>query len=254
MRIVVIGDSELMGSKLVAELGARGHEAVAASPGVDTLTCRGLAAALEGASVVVDVAAAPSFENRAALEFFDSSTRNLLAAGAAAGVRQHILLSVVGAERLSAGGYFRARITQEALVETSSIPYSIVRATQLFECIMRIGAAATDGDTVRLPPALVRPIAADDVAAALGRICEGEPLNGIGEIAGPDVFRLDELIRARLGAGDPRRVVTDPGASYFGVTPGERALLPGADAQIARTRLRDWLHEASRRAARPGPG
>jgi len=253
VRIVVIGGSGRIGSKLVPELGERGHQAVAASPatGVDTLTGKGLADALADASVVVDVSNAPSFEDSAVLEFFDTSSRNLLAAEAAAGVEHHVALSVVGTERLPECGYFRAKITQEALIRASSIPYSIVRATQFFELMSSIAADATDGDTVRLPPALIQPIAAGDVAGALARLSVGPPLNGVAEIAGPDRFRLDELIRERLAAaGDPRRVVTDAQAAYLGVTPGERTLLPAHDAQIGRTRLQDWLNGAA--AARPG--
>jgi uncharacterized protein YbjT (DUF2867 family) len=245
MKIVVIGGSGLIGSKLVTKLGERGHQTGAASPetGVDTLTGEGLADALAGASVVVDVSNAPSFEDAAVLEFFDTSTRNLLAAGAAAGVGHHVALSVVGTERLTESGYFRAKIAQEELIKESSIPYSIVRATQFFEFMNSTAAAATDGNTVRLPPALIRPIAADDVARALGEVAAGAPLNGIVEIAGPDQFRLDGLIRERLSAtGDPRRVVTDPHAAYFGITPGERTLLPGDDAHIGTTRFEDWLN------------
>jgi uncharacterized protein YbjT (DUF2867 family) len=248
MKIVVIGGSGLIGSKLVTKLGARGHEAVAASPttGVDTLSGEGLADAMAGASVVVDVSNSPSWEDAAVLEFFDTSTRNLLATEAAAGVGHHVALSVVGTERMSESGYFRAKIAQEKLIEESSILYSIVRATQFFEFIGSIAEAATDGDTVRLPPALIQPIAADDVAGALGRISVGPPLNGIGEIAGPDQFPLDQLIREHLGAtGDPRQVVTDPHAGYFGITLGERTLLPGDDAQIAHTHFNDWLNQSS---------
>jgi uncharacterized protein YbjT (DUF2867 family) len=246
MKIVVVGGSGLIGSKLVTQLDERGHETVAASPdtGVNTLTGEGLADALAGASVGVDVSNAPSFEDAAVLGFFDTSTRNLLAAEAAAGVGHHVALSVVGTERLSDSGYFRAKIAQETLIEESSIPYSIVHATQFFEFMKSIAAAATDGNTVRLPPALIQPIAADDVASALGGIALGPPLNAIGEIAGPDQFRLDELIRERLSAtGDPRQVVTDPHAAYFGITPGERTLLPGDDVHIAHTRFEDWLNQ-----------
>ena len=246
MKIVVIGGSGLIGSKLVTMLDERGHQTVAASPdtGVNTLTGEGVADALAGASVVVDVSNSPSWEDAAVLEFFDTSTRNLLATEAAAGVGHHVALSVVGTERLSGAGYFRAKIAQEELIKESSIPYSIVRATQFFEFMNGIAADATDGNTVRLPPALIQPIAADDVAGALGRISVGPPLNGIGEIAGPDQFRLDELVRERLSAtGDPRQVVTDPHAAYFGITPGERTLLPGDDAHIARTRFKDWLNQ-----------
>jgi uncharacterized protein YbjT (DUF2867 family) len=246
MKIVVIGGSGLIGSKLVTKLDERGHQTVAASPGtgVDTLTGEGLADALAGASVVVDVSNSPSFEDAAVLEFFDTSTRNLLAAEAAAGVGHHVALSVVGTERLSESGYFRAKIAQETLIKESSIPYSIVHATQFFEFTKSIAAAATDGNTVRLPPALIQPIAAEDVASAVGRVSVGAPLNGIVEIAGPDQFRLDELIRERLSAtGDPREVVTDPQARYYGIIPRERTLLPGADALVAETRFQDWLEQ-----------
>jgi uncharacterized protein YbjT (DUF2867 family) len=253
MKIVIVGAGGLIGSKLVTTLGARGHQTVAASPdtGVNTLTGEGLANALAGASVVVDVSNAPSFEHAAVLEFFDTSTRNLLAAEAAAGSGHHVALSIVGTERLSESGCFRAKLAQEELIEASSIPYSIVRATQCFEFLDRIAAEAADADIVRLPPALIQPIAADDVAGALGRVCVGAPVNGIVEVAGPDRFLLDELIRARLGAsGDPREVIIDPEATCFGVTPGERTLLPGADAQIARNRFEDWLNEQAGSAAR----
>jgi uncharacterized protein YbjT (DUF2867 family) len=240
MKIVVIGGSGLIGSKLVTELDEHGHEAVAASPntGVDTLTGEGLADAVAGAAVVVDVSNSRSFEDAAALEFFDTSTRNLLAAEAAAGVGHHVALSIVGAERLNESGYFRAKLAQEQLIKRSSIPYSIVRATQFYEFLNSIAADATDGNRIRLPPALIQPIAADDVASALGRISVGSPLNGIVEIAGPDQFRLDELIRERISTiGDPREVITDPDAAYFGITPGERTLLPGEDAHRAPNRF-----------------
>jgi uncharacterized protein YbjT (DUF2867 family) len=246
MRIVVIGGSGLIGSRLVTKLDEHDHQRVAASPntGVNTLTGEGLADAVAGASVVVDVSNAPSFEDAAGLEFFDTSTRNLLATEAAAGVGHHVALSVVGTERLTESGYFRAKLTQEKLIKHSSIPYSIVRTTQLFEFLDRIAADATDDDTVRLPPALIQPVAAEDVASALGGISVGSPVNGIVEIAGPDRFRLDELIRARLGAsGDPREVIIDPEAAYFGITPGERTFLPRDDAHIAQTRLEDWLEQ-----------
>lgn len=244
MKIVVIGGSGLIGSKLVTKLDEHGHETVAASPntGVNTLTGEGLADAVAVASMVVDVSNAPAWEDAAVLEFFDTSTRNLLAAEAAAGVGHHVALSVVGTDRLTESGYFRAKLAQETLIEESSILYSIVRATQFFEFMNKIAADATDGDAVRLPPALIQPMAADDVAVALGRTSVGPPENGIVEIAGPAPFRLDELIRDRLGAtGDSRHVVTDPHASYFGITPGERTLLPGDDAHLAETRLEDWL-------------
>jgi uncharacterized protein YbjT (DUF2867 family) len=246
MKIVVIGGTGLIGSKVVSKLGEHGHDAVAASPntGVNTLTGEGLAEVLEGADVVVDVSNSPSFEDAAVLEFFDTSTRNLLAAEAAAGVRHHVALSVVGTERLTESGYFRAKLAQEQLIEESSIPYSIVRATQFYEFLDRIAADATDANTVRLPPALIQPMAADDVASALGQTCVGAAVDGIVEIAGPDRIWLDELIRARLRAsGDAREVVADPHAAYFGITPGERTLLPGDDAHIAKTSYEDWLSQ-----------
>jgi uncharacterized protein YbjT (DUF2867 family) len=253
MKIVVIGASGPIGCKLVTSLDERGHQTVAASSdtGVNTLTGEGLADVLAGASVVVDVSNAPSFEEAAALEFFDTSTRNLLAAEAAGGVGHHVALSVVGTERLSQSGYFRAKLAQEELIKVSSIPYSLVRATQCFEFLDGIAADATVANTVRLPPALIQPMAAEDVARALGRICVGAPVNGVVEIAGPDRFRLDELIRARLSAtGDPRRVIVDPEAACFGITPGERTLLPG-DAHIAGSRFEDWLEGQAGSRARP---
>jgi len=219
MKIVVIGGSGPIGSKLVTTLDEHGHEAVAASPdsGIDTLTGQGLAEALEGASVVVDVSNAPSFEDAAAMEFFETSTRNLLAAEASGGVGHHVALSVVGTERLSESGYFRAKIAQERLIRDSSIPYSIVHATQFFEFIKSIAAAATEGNTVRLAPVLVQPIAADDVARAVCEVSVGSPVNGIVEVAGPERFRLDELIRRGLRARNDRRdVIADPRARYFG--------------------------------------
>jgi uncharacterized protein YbjT (DUF2867 family) len=246
MKIVVIGGSGLIGSKLVHKLSEHGHEAIAASPdsGVDTLTGEGLDEALAGAAVVVDVSNSPSFEDVPAMEFFETSTGNLLAAEAAAGVAHHVALSVVGTERLTESGYFRAKLAQQTLIEGSSMPYSIVRATQFFEFIARIAADATEGNTVRLPPALIQPMAADDVASAVGRVAAGAPLDGMVEIAGPEQFRLDELIRGVLTKrNDPREVVTDPQARYFGINPSERALLPGADARLAETRFDDWLEQ-----------
>jgi uncharacterized protein YbjT (DUF2867 family) len=247
MKIVVIGGSGLIGSKLVAKLDAHGHEAVAASPdsGVNTLTGDGLADALDGATAVVDVSNSPSFEDAAVMEFFETSTRNLLAAEAAAGVGHHVALSVVGTERLSESGYFRAKIAQEQLIRNSSIPYSIVHATQFFEFVGRIADGATEGDTVRLPPVLFQPIAADDVASAVARIAVGEPLNGIVEVAGPDQFRFDELIRRALSARhDPRQVVADPDARYFGARLDERSIVPGEGARLAETRFEDWFSQS----------
>src|SRR5437773_4766025 len=218
MKIVIIGGTGLIGSKLVTKLNEQGHEAVAASPsrGVNTITGEGVAAAMDGASVVVDVSNSPSFEYRAALDFFQTSTRNLQAQEKAAGVGHHVALSVVGTERLSESGYFRAKIAQEQLIRDSSIPYSIVHATQFFEFIKSIAAAATDGDVVRLAPVRIQPMAADDVARAVGRVAVGAPANRIVEVAGPEQFRLDELIRRGLTArNDPRTVVADPHARYF---------------------------------------
>jgi uncharacterized protein YbjT (DUF2867 family) len=244
MKLVVIGGSGLIGSKLVTKLRDHGHEAIPASPdsGVNTLTGEGLAEALRGADVVVDVSNSPSFEDTAVLEFFETSTRNLLDADTAAGVGHHVALSVVGTDRLPDSGYLRAKLAQEKLIEASSIPYSIVHATQFFEFATRIADGATDGDTVRLPPVLFQPIAADDVATAVCRVALGEPFNGIVEVAGPEQFRFDELIRRALTAHhDPRNVVADPDARYFGARLAERSLVPGDDARLAETRFEDWL-------------
>ena len=246
MKIVVIGGNGLIGSKLVTRLDEHGHEPVAADlgTGVDTLTGEGLADALEGASVLVDVSNSPSFVDADVLEFFETSTRNLLAAEAAAGVGHHVALSVAGTERLSKSGYFRAKIAQETLISSSSIPWSIVHATQFFEFIERIAGAATDGNTVRLAPVLIQPIAADDVATAMAEVAVGSPVNGIVEVAGPEQFRLDELIRRGLSARhDPRAVIADPHARYFGAELGERTLLPGVGAHLAETRFEDWLSQ-----------
>lgn len=244
MKIVVIGGSGLIGSKLVAKLGAQGHEAVAASPnsGVNTLTGEGLAEVLKGASVVVDVSNSPSFEEAAVMEFFTTSTRNLLNYEAAAGVGHHVALSVVGTERLPESGYFRAKVAQGKLIKESPIPYSIVHATQFFEFVKGIADASTDGDTVRLPHAIIQPMAADDVASAVAGVATGWPLNGTVEVAGPEMFHLDELIRWDLGArNDPREVVADPRARYFGAVLRELTLVPGDDARLGETRFDDWL-------------
>ena len=246
MRIVVIGGTGLVGSKLVGKLREHGHEAVPASPdsGVNTLTGEGLADVLEGAQVVVDVSNSPSFEDEAVLAFFETSTRNLLEAEAAAGVGHHVALSVVGTDRLSESGYFRGKIAQEKLIEGSPIPYSIVHATQFFEFVRSIADAATDGDTVRLAPVLIQPMAADDVAAAVGRTAVGPPVNGIVEVAGPEQFRLDEFIRRGLEErDDPREMIADPEARYFGARLDERTLVPGDDASLAETRFEDWLSQ-----------
>jgi uncharacterized protein YbjT (DUF2867 family) len=244
MKIVVIGGTGLIGTKLVERLSRQGHAAVPASPGtgVNAVTGEGLAQALAGAEVVVDVANAPSFEDRAVLDFFERSGRNLLAAEAEAGVRHHVALSVVGTDRLLASGYFRAKMAQETLIEAGPIPYTIVRATQFFEFVGGIAQSATEGGTVRLSPALAQPMVSDDVAAALAEVAVAAPVNGLIEIAGPEAIRLDDLVRRFLAAsGDTRQVVTDPGARYFGVELGERSLIPGAHPRLAATRFADWL-------------
>ncbi|WP_433272824.1 SDR family oxidoreductase [Actinosynnema sp. CS-041913] len=244
MKIVVIGGTGLIGSKLVRELGGLGHQAVPASPGsgVDTLTGEGLAEVLAGAQVVVDVSNSPSFADDAVMDFFRTSTGNLLDAEEKAGVGHHVALSVVGTERLAESGYFRAKIAQEKLIEDSGRPYSIVRATQFFEFVRSIAEAATDGDTVRLSDARIQPIAGDDVAGAVGRAAVGAPLDGTVEVAGPEQFGLDELIRKGLAfQGDPRDVVADPDARYFGALLERDTLLPSADAQLSTTRFEEWL-------------
>ncbi|TDC52984.1 SDR family oxidoreductase [Jiangella ureilytica] len=244
MKIVVIGGTGLIGSAVVPLLRHHGHDAVAASrrTGVDTVSRAGLADALTGASVVIDVADSPSLEYDAAMHFFETSTRNLLAAEAAAEVRHHVALSVVGADRLPEIGYFRAKLVQENLVMTSPIPFTVVRATQFFEFLMRIADAATDGDAVRLAPVPVQPIAADDVVSVLARVAVGSPSNGVVEIAGPDRFRFDELMWDDLSArDDPRSVVTDERARHFGALLTERSLVPRDGAWLGRTRFADWL-------------
>lgn len=244
MKIVVIGGSGLIGSKLVIKLREQGHEAIAASPnsGVNTLTGEGLAEALPGASVVVDVSNSPSFEDAAVLTFFETSTRNLLTYEAAAGVSHHVALSVVGTERLSESGYFRAKIAQEKLIRNSAMPYSIVHATQFFEFLKGLADISSDGDKVRLPPVLFQPMAADDVASAMARIAAGPPVNGIIEIAGPEPFRMDELVRERLAAlKDPREVIADPEALYSGAKLNLRTLLPDDPARLGETRFESWL-------------
>jgi uncharacterized protein YbjT (DUF2867 family) len=256
MKIVVIGGSGLIGSKVVKKLGEHGHEAVAASPdsGVNTLTGEGLAEVLEGASVVVDVSNSPSFADAPVMEFFKTSTGNLLSYEAAAGVRHHVALSIVGTDQLSDSGYLRAKAAQEKLIKESSIPYSIVRATQFFEFVNRIADEATDGDTVRLPPVRFQPMAADDVAGAVAGVAMGAPLNGIVEVAGPEQFRFDELIRLGLSARkDPREVIADPHARYFGAELGERSLVPGDDAQLGETRFEDWLSRSASPDTKPEP-
>lgn len=251
MKVVVIGGTGLIGSRLIPKLIEHGHEAVAAAPqtGVNTITGEGLAEVLEGADVVVDVSNSPSFEEAAVMEFFTTSTRNLLSYEAEAGVHHHVALSVVGTERLQESAYFRAKSAQEALIEQSPIPYSIVHATQFFEFVKSIADAATDGDEVRLAPVLIQPMAADDVASAVGRVATGEPLNGMVETGGPEQFRLDELIRRGLAAaGDPRTVVADREARYFGAKLTERMLVPGDDARLGEIDFATWI--AARVAAR----
>ncbi len=248
IKIVVIGGSGLIGSKVVTMLRERGQEAVAASPnsGVNTLTGEGLAEVLKGASVVVDVSNSPSFEDAAVLEFFKTSTGNLLTYEATAGVGHHVALSIVGTDRLPDSGYMRAKVAQEKLIKESSIPYSIVRATQFFEFVNRIADSATDGNTVRVPPVRFQPMAADDVASAVGRVAMGSPLNGTIEIAGPEQFRFDELIRLGLSASkDPRDVIADLHARYFGTELSERSLVPDDDAQLGETRFEDWLSRSA---------
>jgi len=246
MKIVVIGGTGLIGSKVVNTLRELGHDVVAAAPnsGVNTITGEGVDEALKGASVVVDVSNSPSFEGPAALTFFETSTRNLLAAEAKAGVRHHVALSVVATERLTESGYFVAKIAQEKLIKASSIPYSIVHATQFFEFVKSIAAAATVGNQVRLAPVLIQPMASDDVARAVSRVAAGAPLNRTIEVAGPEAFHLDELIRQGLKAqNDPREVVADPGARYFGAMLAERTLVPDPGAQLGSTRFEDWLRQ-----------
>ncbi len=286
IKIVVIGGTGLIGSKVVQILRAHGYpgrgfvergamdasdeadfrfwpegvcsdwiDAVAAAPdtGVNTLTGEGLADALKGASVAVDVTNAPSWEDNAVMKFFETSTRNLLACEAAAGVGHHVALSVVGTERLLESGYFRAKIAQEGLIKSSSIPHSIVRATQFFEFIKGIADFSTEGNTVRLPPALIQPMAAEDVATAVCRVALGSPVNGTIEIGGPEQFRLDELVRRHLAAFQDRRdVISDPDGRYYGIHVSERALVPENDARLGETRFEDWLSLATRQVANAG--
>jgi uncharacterized protein YbjT (DUF2867 family) len=258
MKIVVIGGTGLIGSKLVNKLQKDGHEAVAASPnsGVNTLTGEGLAEVLKGASVVVDVSNSPAWEDAAVLKFFETSTRNLLTYEVAAGVGHHVALSVVGTDRLSESGYFRAKIAQEKLIKESSIPYSIVHATQFFEFLKGLADISMDGDKVHLPPVLFQPMAADDVATAVGKIAVGPPVNGVVEIAGPEQFRLDELVRRRLASlKDPREVVADPNARYSGAKIGEKTLVPGNNARLGETRFETWLTQPAAQipSAQPQP-
>jgi uncharacterized protein YbjT (DUF2867 family) len=244
MKIVVIGGTGLIGSKLVKRLRERKQEVVAASPssGVNSLTGAGLADALKGASVAVDVTNSPSWEDAAVLKFFETSTLNLLKYEAAAGVGHHVALSVVGTERLLESGFFRAKLAQENLIKASTVPYSIVRATQFFEFVEKIADLSADGNKVRLPPALIQPMAAEDVAGALAGIAVSSPVNGTVEIGGPEKFRLAELIRLDLAARkDPREVITDPNGRYYGIAVSERTLVPNDDARLGQTRFEDWL-------------
>lgn len=252
MKIVVIGGTGLIGSKLVTKLSSLGHEAVAAAPntGVNTLTGEGLAEVLKGAEVVVDVSNSPSFEDAAVMDFFQASTRNLLSYGTAAGVGHHVALSVVGSERLPQSGYMRAKVAQEKLIQDGPIPYTIVHATQFFEFTKRIADEATLDNKVYLPPVLFQPMAADDVASALCKMATSSPLNSTVEIAGPEAFRFDDLIRQRLTAlNDAREVVADPHARYFGEELSERSIVPGEAAELGETRFEDWLSLPTNQAA-----
>lgn len=247
MKIVVIGGTGLIGSKVVTLLRGKGHEVLAASPntGVNTITREGLAEALSGASVVIDVANSPSFEDQAVLEFFETAGRNLLAAEAAAGVGHHVALSVVGADRLPDSGYMRAKLAQEKLIRASKTPYTIVRATQFFEFVGTITESAADGGTIRLSPALLQPIASDDVAAALAEVALRKPANGIVELAGPEKIPLDALARLHLAtAGDHRKVIADIHARYFGTELDDRSLTPGEQPLLGSIRFEDWLRHS----------
>jgi uncharacterized protein YbjT (DUF2867 family) len=265
MKIVVIGGTGLIGSKVVAKLTANGHEVVPASPrlGINTITGEGVAAALDGASVVIDVSNSPNFEYATARDFFEASTRNLLAAAQAAGVGHIVALSVVGTDELSKGGdpetttagYFLAKASQEAAIQASGIPYSIVHATQFFEFIKAIADVSTDGEVVRLPPVLFQPMAAEDVAAGVSRAAIGAPVNGIVEIGGPEQFQFDEAVRRVLAAADdPREVMTDANARYYGITVTERTLVPDDGATLGEIRLDDWIRESAAAPAKAGVG
>jgi uncharacterized protein YbjT (DUF2867 family) len=246
MKIVIIGGTGLIGTKVVNNLRARGHDVVAASPssGVNTFTGEGLAEALKGAQVVVDLANAPQWDDKAVLEFFETAGRNLLAAETTAGVRHHIALSIVGADRLPASGYLRAKVAQENLIKASKVPFTIVRSTQFFEFVKGIAQSATEGQTVRLSPGMMQPIAADDVAAAVTDVAVAEPLNGTIQIAGPEPIRMDEFVRRFLSATrDPRKVITDVHARYFGTELNDQSLVPGPGdkPRLGPTRLDEWL-------------
>jgi len=248
MKIVVIGGTGLIGSKLVGKLREAGHTPLAASPnsGVDTVTGKGLAEAVAGARVVVDVSNAPAWDDIAVMDFFQSSARNISSAESAAGVSHHVALSVVGTDRLQGSGYFRAKLAQEEAVKSGPVPYTILRATQFFEFLGRIADSSSAGGAVRLPPVLIQPEAADDVAAALADVALSTPVNGIVELAGPESFRLDEVVARVLSAkNDPRRVIPDVHARYFGVELDDGSLAPGDNARIAPTRLEDWLRSTT---------
>jgi uncharacterized protein YbjT (DUF2867 family) len=258
MKIVAIGGTGLIGSKLVNKLREHGHEAVAAAPntGVNTVTGEGLAEVLKGASVVVDVSNAPDWEDAAVLKFFETSTRNLLTYEAAAGVGHHVALSVVGTNRLSESGYFRAKIAQGKLIRESSIPYSIVQATQFFEFLKGLADISMVGGQVHLPHVLFQPMAADDVASGVGTIAEGQPVSGIVEIGGPEQFRVDELVQRRLASlKDPREVIADPNARYAGAKLSEKTLVPGENARLGETRFETWLTQPAAQipSAHPQP-
>jgi len=247
MKIVVVGGTGLIGSKLVTKLREHGHEAVPAAPntGVNTVTGEGLAEVLKGASVVIDVSNSPSWDDAAVLNFFETSTRNLLTHEATAGVKHHVALSVVGTDRLSESGYFRAKIAQEKLIRESSIPYSIVHATQFFEFLKGLADISMVDGKVHLPPVLFQPMAADDVASGVARVAVGRPVNGMVEIAGPEQYRVDELVRRRLAAlKDAREVVSDPDARYGGAKVEERTLLPEKNVRLGETRFETWLDQS----------
>jgi len=251
MKIVVIGGTGLIGSKVVEKLKAKGHDAIAAAPntGVNTITGEGLKEAMAGTQVVIDLANSPSFEDRAVLEFFQTSGRNLLAAEAAAGVRHHVALSIVGTDRTRDNGYFRAKVAQEKLIETSGIPYTIIRSTQFLEFLRAIADSSTEGSVVRLSPGLFQPIAADDVAAIVADVALAAPRRGIVEIAGPERAPFNEIVARYLRAvGDPREVVRDPEARYFGGRVEERSLVPLGEARLGRIGLDEWLRRSQARA------
>ena len=253
MKIVVIGGSGLIGSKLVKNLRERGHDVLAASPstGVNSITREGLAQAMDGADIVVDVANAPSWEDQAVLEFFETSSRNLLAAEAAAGVRHHVALSIVGTERLPENGYFRAKVAQESLIKASGIPYSILRVTQFFEFVGGIADSFAVGEELHVSPALIQPLASDDVVAALTDVVLAAPLNGTVEVAGPEAMPIDELVRRFLRATrDTRRVVPDVHARYYGAVLDDQSLTPGQHPRLGAIRFEDWLTRSMAEAGR----